>query len=109
MSPREVIARAVWGTDIGAGAPADVVSCGVPNWQLCLPDADAILAALDAAGKVVVDRSVLIEARDEITAYVKREYAGCEGYLSMERRMQRDLELARELDRLAAAKEAGDG
>ncbi len=54
MSARDVIARAVWGTDIGAGAADDVVSCGVPNWQLCLPDADAILAALDAAGLAVV-------------------------------------------------------
>jgi hypothetical protein len=54
MSRAEVIARAVWGKDIGAGTADDVVSCGVPNWQLCLPDAAAILAALDAAGLAVV-------------------------------------------------------
>jgi hypothetical protein len=86
--------------------------------EWCRDEADEFLAALDAApeatrlelarrlaaGLAVVDRSVLIEARDEITAYVKREYAGSEGYPSMERRMQRDLELARELGRLAAAK-----
>jgi hypothetical protein len=110
MSAREVIARALcvnpdrlvfdWPT-------ADGGRHRVREWQqpANLDKADAILAALDAAGKAVVDRKALIEARDEITAYVKREYAGCEGYPSMVRRMERDLELARELGRLAAAKE----
>jgi hypothetical protein len=54
MNEREVIARVVWGADVGAGTADEVVSCGVPNWQLCLSEADAILAALDKAGKVVV-------------------------------------------------------
>jgi hypothetical protein len=103
MSAREVIARAAckrhWGNDRHCCGGAREDCTWLTQWS------PAILAALDAAGKVVVDRKTLIEARDEITAYVKREYAGCEGYPSMERRMERDLELARELGRLAAAKE----
>jgi hypothetical protein len=118
MSAREVIARDEAIVAAMARAHYDAVNnrihgCVWPLWENLASDrrewfcADmrAALVALDAAGKVVVDRSVLIEARDEITTYVKHEYAGCEGYPSMERRMQRDLELARELGRLAAAKE----
>ena len=112
MSAREVSARAICRSRcVNRAHQRDQDSTGA-----CLPEAcrlwdvlwgadvDASFAALDAAGLAVVDRSVLIEARDEITAYVKRAYAGSEGYPSMERRMQRDLELARELGRLAAAK-----
>jgi hypothetical protein len=76
MSPAEVIARAVWGKDIGAGTADDVVSCGVPNWQLCLPDADAILAALDAAGLVVVPKEPTRKMIDALNGY-----AQCVGYI----------------------------
>ncbi len=103
MSAREVIARAI--EPDAFDQPPEFEPWAAQRRVSAYAKACKYLAALDAAGKAVVDRSVLIEARDEITSYVKREYAGCEGYPSMERRMQRDLELARELGRLAAAKE----
>jgi hypothetical protein len=56
----------------------------------------------------VVPRALLIEARDEITSTVKHEYAGMEGYPSQMRRMERDMDLPRRLDR-AAAPAAGEG
>jgi hypothetical protein len=103
MSAREVIARAI--EPDAFDHPPEFEPWAAQRRASAYAKAYKYLAALDAAGKVVVDRKTLIEARDEITSYVKREYAGCEGYPSMERRMQRDLELARELGRLAAAKE----
>jgi hypothetical protein len=50
----EAVARAVWGSDIGAGDADEVVSDGKHNWQLCTDDAKRILAAIAAQGLVVV-------------------------------------------------------
>ena len=50
----EMVARAIWGEDASEAGDADeIVSCGVPNWQLCTEDAVRILDALSAAGALV--------------------------------------------------------
>ena len=93
MSAREVSARAINGfsdCDGEAGFRACVLCT-------CRSQADAILAALDAAGKAVVERNTLLEALRLLRRYRNETPLGHQPHM-----------IAHEADALLAAAKGGE-
>ena len=104
---REVIARAINGFSDCDGE-AGFRACGLCT---CRGQADAILAALDAAGLAVVDRAVLGAVADDIAARLDAEHGvsngGADPPIAL-RRYHRDMAPVRRLRAMLAAAKGGE-
>jgi hypothetical protein len=102
---REVIARAVNGFSDCDGE-AGFRACGLCT---CRGQADAILAALDAAGLAVVDRADLGDVLDDLAAHLDAEHGVSTGgpHPIVAHRYHRDMAPVRRLRAMLAAAAKG--